>query len=359
MTFEELIGICRRLRMPPHADARFVEWVGQSRVVGFALQPDGAREIFLRGDALRPTSQLVRRHMQWDTWRGDAGSFEATRVVLPQDEHYRPVAALIVEELFRHGAEEDIPQAFRAVEPILEMALRRLAASDEVILGLIGELRVLGLLLAEASTATGKAAVLESWGGHRRQSRDFVAGRVALEVKTTTRNASVHRISSISQVDPHRDESGQPDEALYLVSVGLTVPEDPGDPTATITLPRTVDDTLLILGPSTAPEARTELQALLLVRVQSYLEGGYDHDVMRGWPAYQSRYSLAFMRIYDMGDPNVDVMRLADVRRCTAVNENSVAFEIHLPERITGDLNPRVDVLGFARSFVARVHVAG
>ena len=359
MTFEQLINVCRRLSTPPNAETRCVEWVGQAKVIGFALQPDGATEIFLRGEALRPTSVLVRRHVQWDTWEGNDASFQATRVVLPQDDYYRPVAALIGEELFRHEAELDLRRAFQAVEPILEMALRRLAPSDAVIVGLIGELRVLTLLLAEASTTESKTRVLESWGGHRQQARDFVAGRIGIEVKTTTRSASIHHVSSISQVDPHRDGYGQPDEVLYLVSIGLAVPENPRDPTATISLPRSVDDVLLLLGSSTNPNARTELQSLLLIRVHSYLAAGYDHDTMRAWPAYQNKYSLAFMRIYDMVDPNVNVLRLADAERYTAVNQNSVNYEITLPEQVTGDLNPQLDLLGFARAIVSRIDTEG
>lgn len=355
MTFEELIGVCRQLTTPRDADTRRVEWVGQSRVIGFALQPDGATEIFLKGEALPPQSAIVRRHVQWDTWNGSSGAFRATRVVLPPDDHYRPVAALIVEELFRYEAETDLLRAFQAVEPILEMALRRLAASDDVIVGLIGELRLLGYLLTAAPSPASKGIILESWGGHRQQSRDFVAGQVAIEVKTTTRPSSVHRISRISQVDPHRDDNGQPLEKLYLVSIGLSPPADPRDPTATVSLPQSVDDVLLLLGPSTEPHERTELQSLLLNRIRNYLSAGYDHDTMRAWPAYQNKYSLAFTRIYDMADPHVQVLRLADARRYNAVNENSVAYEIALPDQVTGDLNPQLDVLAFARQVVVTI----
>jgi hypothetical protein len=355
MTFEELISICRQLATPRDADTRRVEWVGQSRAIGFALQPDGATEIFLKGEALPPQSAIVQRHVQWDTWRGSSGTFRATRVVLPPDDHYRPVAALIVEELFRHEAETNLLRAFRAVEPILEMALRRLAASDDVIVGLIGELRVLGYLLNAAPTPSSKGIVLESWGGHRQQSRDFVAGQVAIEVKTTTRPSSVHRISRITQVDPDRDDTGQPVEKLYLVSIGLSPPADPSDPAATISLPQSVDDVLLLVGPSTEPHERTELQSLLLIRIRNYLSAGYDHDTMRAWPAYQNKYSLAFTRIYDMADPNVQVLRLADARRYSAVNENSVAYEIALPDQVTGDLNPQLDVPSFARKVVSTI----
>jgi hypothetical protein len=336
MTFEELLARSRSLRLPETDRQRYVDWLGIHRVVGFSLQPEGGVEIFLRGERLAAVSPLVRRHMQYDTWEGSEATF-------------------IAEELFRHGFETTPVTAFAAAEPIIEIALRRLAASDELVVGLIGELRVLNLLLSQASTAVAKTRVLESWGGHRRQARDFTSDRAAIEVKTTTLPASVHRISGLSQVDPLRDPTGTPIESLYLLSIGLVVPNHGSDPGATITLPRSVDESLAFLGPSTDPDHRNDLQTLYLERLRSYGGGGYDHDAMRNWPAYAAKYSLAFMRIYDMQDTNIRVLRRLDVRAYDAVDANSITYEVHLPEQVTGDANPRLDVVSFASEFLANL----
>jgi len=355
MTFEELLARSRSLRLPETDRQRYVDWLGIHRVVGFSLQPEGGVEIFLRGERLAAVSPLVRRHMQYDTWEGSEATFTATRLVLPPDAHFRSIGAFIAEELFRHGFETTPVTAFAAAEPIIEIALRRLAASDELVVGLIGELRVLNLLLSQASTAVAKTQVLESWGGHRRQARDFTSDRAAIEVKTTTLPASVHRISSLSQVDPLRDPTGTPIESLYLLSIGLVVPNHGSDPGATITLPRSVDESLAFLGPSTDPDHRNDLQTLYLERLRSYGGGGYDHDAMRNWPAYAAKYSLAFMRIYDMQDTNIRVLRRLDVRAYDAVDANSITYEVHLPEQVTGDANPRLDVVSFASEFLANL----
>lgn len=353
MTFEELLSRSRALRLPETDRQRYVDWLGVHRVVGFSLQPEGGVEIFLRGEQLAAASPLVRRHMQYDTWEASGATFTATRLVLPPDLHFRSISAFIAEELFRHGFETTPITAFAAAEPIIEISLRRLAASDELVVGLIGEIRVLNLLLSQASTAVGKTRVLESWGGHRRQARDFTSDRAAVEVKTTTLPASVHRISGLSQVDPTRDPTGTPIESLYLLSLGLVVPSQDDDPGATITLPRSVDESLALLGPSTDPAHRNDLQILYLERLRSYGGGGYDHDTMRTWPAYAAKYSLAFIRIYDMQDPNIRVLRRLDVRPYDVVDANSITYEIHLPEQVTGDANPRLDAVSFACEFLA------
>ena len=355
MTFEELLARSRALRVAPQATQRRVEWLGAGRMIGFALQPEGGMEIFLCGDPLSTRSPLVRRHLQYDHWQGSDTTFTATRIMLPADAHFRPVAAFIAEELFRNGFEASPSQAFAAAEPIIEIALRRLAASDEIILGLIGEIRFLNILLSQTSTAAAMAAVMESWGGHRRQSRDFTARRVAVEVKTTIRAGSEHHVSSLAQVDPRRDSSGVPLETLFLLSIGLVPPSDPDDPAATISLPRSVDESLAQLGPNTSPTQRNGLQTLLLERLRAYGGSEYEHDSMRSWPAYSARYSLAFMRLYDLQDPNVHVLRRADALAHDAVQVDSISYDVHLPERITGDLNPQLDVIAFARRFLAEL----
>ena len=356
MKFEELYIITQNIKVPDGPDERSVEWCDSSSCLGLAKQPNGAFELFIRGEPLSVSSPLVRRHLRHDTWRDAAGlEFHANRIAFPEEAHYQAVAAFIAEELFRNGLSSSIAKSFTVSEPIIEMALRRSALSEEVIVGLLGELRLLNVLLSQASSPTERGILIESWRGYRLETRDFVSGSCSVEVKTTRGRNSVHRVSGIRQVDPDRAASGEPEETLYLVSFGLRPLDEGEDLTSAICLPETVDELLRKLGPLTESLPRNEVQEILISRIREYGGSalGYDHDTMRTWPAYTVQYQQGFTRIYDMNDDNVRVLRLKQISPCDAVPPDSVNFEINLPDRVTGDINPELDIIGFARRFIA------
>jgi hypothetical protein len=299
----------------------------------------------------------VRRHLKHDRWKGRDGEFVASRLVLPAEDHFHPVAAFIAEELIRNGLRESLQRAFTISEPIIEMALRRAALSEEMVVGLIGELRFLNTLLGQAGSPAARGLVLETWGGYRRDARDFAAGDLAVEVKTTRGSRSDHRVSGVRQVDPLRNATDDPVEQLYLLSIGLTPASQDEDPSATVSLPASVDDALRFLGPSSNPDRRTEAQQMLLSRIAEYGNGplGYDHDVMRSWPAYSITFRQGFIRVYDMNDEGVHVLRMRQLDSCDAVPSASVSFDISLPERIRGDINPELDIVAFARRVLGQI----
>jgi hypothetical protein len=325
-------------------------------VLGLAAASTGGVEIFVRAESILPSSILVRRHVKHDRWQGISGEFEASRIALPAEPHYQPVAAFIAEELLRNGLAESAPLAFARSEPIIEMALRRTAMSDELILGLIGELRVLNLLLSFCTERHQRLQVLESWTGFRRGARDFQAPGFSMEVKTTRSSSSVHWISGIHQVDPHRDANGNPTEALFLLSIGLEVAGEDDFVNGSITLPAIIEESLRLLAVAGSGR-RSDAQQLLLDRVREYggVSLGYDHDTMSTWPAYAQQFRQEFWRAYNMTDDRVEVIRVRDVQGCSAVSIDSIQFEVNLPAVVYGDLNPRTDLDQFAREAVARI----
>ena len=147
-----------------------------------------------------------------------------------------------------NAADRDPVKAFAAAEPLIEMALRRTTLEDELILGLLGELRFLQLTLQGAASAAERADALESWRGYDRASRDFVFdSQLAVEVKVTRLLHSEHHISNIAQVDPKRTIAGQPLEQLFLVSFGVSEPQaEPG--AVGVSLSEQVDAVLHVLG---------------------------------------------------------------------------------------------------------------
>ena len=81
-----------------------------------------------------------------------------------------------------------------------------------------------------------------------------------------------------------------------------------------LSLPNQVDVILRQLASVNATAgALGELQQLFLAKVSAYGGGsGYAHEEMRTWSAYQAGWQHRFVRIYNMGDDGVQVLRRAD-----------------------------------------------
>jgi hypothetical protein len=336
LSFEHVRSELARLSVPA-GQARSMMWLRPQ--LGIGKNADGNYEVFIRGPQVTASSPMVSRQMQYGHWQSRQGEepFAATLLALPAAPHFVALAALIGIELVRCGISltADPQPAFRDVEPIIELAIRRGALAEHVIVGLIGELITLRQsLLSIVGEPTRRASVLNSWQGWRDGLRDFTFGSNSIEVKTTRLATSMHEFSGLHQVERQRLPDGS-DEKLYVLSIGLTPSQHAGE-----TLPSIVDQLLLMFA-SEGPRDEA-LQVALLEHVASYGGrggGGYRHLEMREWPAYSVRYSHSFApRLYDMSDPEMLVLRRRDIER-TFVDAASLRFSMHLPERISA-LNP-------------------
>lgn len=355
-SFEQLLRLTEELPLPKIENEREVRWCDPSHIIGFSRQIGGSIELFLCGEELRASSLLVKRHLRFDQWTGISGEvFKANRLIFPAEEHYTAATAFLAEELLRKDAISSLQNGFSETEPLIEMMLRRTTLSEDELLGLIGELRFLDVLLSVASDSTQRALAVDAWRGHEQTSRDFVFGNAAVEVKTTRSDRSVHHISSPMQVDPRRSESNEPLEQLNLLSLGFKPLPKTDIHVIGITLPDQVEAILKRLGGNSESAPCTELQKLFLAKVSSYggVPGhGYIHDEMRTWSAYQSSWQHGFLRIYDMNDDAVQVLRRSDIQRRCHVVFDSVKFTVDLPERISGELNPQNDLFMLAKKLV-------
>jgi hypothetical protein len=355
LNFEQLFKLAQSLPIPKNDGEREVSWCDSRQILGISRQHGGGYEIFLCGDELKASIPAVQRHMKFDQWsRAHDQVFKANRLVLPAEEHFLPIAVLLAEEFLRQGVSPSLAAAFAKTEPLVEMALRRIALGEEEILGLLGELRLLEVLFSMAGDSIEKRALaLDCWRGHERGSRDFLRGSRSVEVKATRGRRSVHRISNVFQVDPRRGPADELQEDLYLLSLGFDH-DDSSSAHVAMTLPTQVDRLLQKL--SSGEGEPTELQALLLAKIASYggtPGAGYDHNTMRGWSAYQVGWQHTFVRVYDMGDAAVQTLRRQDLQQRPHVVLSSCSFEIDLPERISGDINPHGDLMALARFLVA------
>ena len=320
----------------PEGHARNLRWLVMPLAIGRTASGD--YEIFIRGDQLKASSSLVRRHVQHGDWRPEEGGelFSASRIVLPAVPHFASIAALIAIELLRAGVAGPggVQPAFTDVEPIIEMAIRRGALSEEAIIGLIGELTLLRqLLLARAGQPEKMLRCLDYWHGWREGGRDFRIGNFAIEVKTTQASASIHDFSGLHQLEPAQLPSGEI-ESLHLMSIGLAASHSMGE-----NLPAIVSSIVNLLS---GPAVGRELADEFLRRVSLYgtVSGsGYTHATMQEWSAYGTRYTHTFLpRLYRVEDTAMLTLN-RDLLAQTFVQPEGLAFTMHIPEQVSA-FNP-------------------
>lgn len=314
----------------PKGQARNLRWLATPLAIGRTASGD--YEIFIRATELRTSSALVRRHVQHGDWRPKNGGepFPASRIILPAAPHFASIAALIAVELMRAGIAEpeNVQAAFTDVEPIIEMAIRRGALSEAVIIGLMGELTVLRqLLLAASDKPEVMLRRLDTWQGWQEGGRDFKIGDHAIEVKTTQGIASIHEFSGLHQLEPHQLPSGNI-ETLHLMSVGLAASTTMGE-----SLPAMVSSVAGLAEKAGLGVADEFIRRVSLYGAQSGT--GYAHATMQDWSVYGMRYAHTFLpRLYRIDDP---AMRLLsrDMLSRTFVQTSGLAFTLHVPERLS------------------------
>lgn len=316
----------------PEGQTRNLQWVAPPLAVGRTASGD--YEIFIRASELRASSALVRRHLQHSDWRPEQGGepFSASRIVLPSAPHFASIAALIAVELMRSGiAEPDgVQPAFTDVEPIMEMAIRRGALSEAVIIGLIGELTVLRqLILARSDQPEALMRCLDYWQGWQEGGRDFRFGDHAIEVKTTQASASIHEFSGLHQVEAKQLPSGAI-ERLHLMSIGLAASTTIGE-----SLPSMVASIVTLLS-SVSSGATLADEFVRRVALYGTLSGsGYAHESMQEWSVYGTRYAHTFLpRLYRVDDPAMLFLG-RDLLGRTFVQSEGLSYIMHIPEQVS------------------------
>ena len=337
-SYEDIHALVRGLRPAASDGERDVRWITDTGVVGLARARDGKIEVFLQGARLTPVSTEIREAIEHQFWfrRSKETELEANRILLPAVGFYDQVAAFICTELLRNGADDDLFAAFRKTEPIIELAIKRLRLSDQALLGLAGELLLLDALCARADDEQVGVLVV-GWHGWRESRRDFALGKVGVEVKTTTRATSSHRVQGLHQVEPMDGASADDtEERLLLVSIGVHWNEGG----SSFRIPLLVDSIVRRLDDA----GRSDLVDILLAHVREYgggSEGGYDHATMAGDLRFRRGFVPQFVRAYDMSDPAIKVLRSDVLAPYSHVPTDSVTFAVDLPNRASGNVNPK------------------
>lgn len=351
VTYEDVSARLASLERPSDEGHYKVDWI-VGNTVALGRDSNDHHAIFLIGDPLRAESPSVDRAMRHSTWRSTTGEeLTGNLISLPPGEHFRAAAATILVELLRHGLGDDpLPHVFARVEPLIELVMRRLLLPPESLLGLLGELVILERILEIARGASqlgdDPTAI---WRGWRRESRDFVLGTAVVEVKTTALEVARHTIDGVGQVEP-RTRDGEPVEELFLASVGLR----PSSSLGVLSVAATVDRILSQLSAyASEPRVLEEAELKFLDRVSEYGPDdcvGYKHSVMKQLEPYSTNHVTTYPpRLYDMSDPNLRVLRRADLRS-TCVLPEGLRYRVELPEKVPGSVdNPRSDLAAVIR----------
>lgn len=328
-TYESVLLLIDGVPSATSASHRDVLWITEACVVGVSRNADGQVEVFLAGDELSPESHLVKAAVEFRTWHRDrAASFNANRLLFPSRGHFDQVAAFICTELLRNGADLSLRQAFTETEPIIELAIERLRLTDQAILGLAGELLLFDALCRQSRDEE-LGAIIESWDGWRRSSRDFSLGTTGIEVKTTSGNTSSHLVEGthqIERVDNACDRASE--DRLLLVSIGL----QPGEPeSGAFTIPQLVDR---IVGRAEESGVGESVVGRFLAHIAEYgaTTGiGYKRGDPTSDPSFTTPFLTTFFRAYDMADRAIEVLRRDDVSSYHHVDASSVRFRVDLP----------------------------
>lgn len=321
---------------------RDVAWFDDDHLLGVTRSHSGNIEILIVGPELEATRELVKGRLVYDRWRTkDGEDIAANRILLPAEDEYDRIAALLCLELLERGVLDRPLEAFCLAEPVVEMVLRRTSSSETFITGLIGELLVLDGL-AEAADQKRLSALLESWHGFQRSSRDIQLMDIGIEVKTTTGERSRHKIQGVRQIEIGNAVAGGFESALFLVSVGIKSLGSEIDSVLAVSLPELVDRILVRISDSgiEEPEHWRHRFVDAVARYGALDGAGYEHETMRTLPKFSSKWLPMFTRVYDMNDQLIKVIKSPDLIPFSMVDSSSIEFTIDLPDRIDGDINP-------------------
>ena len=331
-SYEEVLEQINAVPAGLTGNDRTINWLTDAQVVGVARNSRGHLELFLAGEQLKPRTSTVKYAIHYHSWHRDTQPpLSANRILLPALGHFDQVGAFIAAELLREKADANMERAFAVIEPLIELAIKRLEIAESAILGLVGELLLLDALCRRADDRH-VGPVVQAWDGWRRSARDLTWEGTGVEIKTTTRTTSSHAVRGVHQIEPAAATDDGPGESrLLLVSIGLQQ-TDPNVPA--LSIPSLVESIVARLTSSGASGLVDEL----LKRVAMYGSEsgiGYEHATMAHEAPFTTPFSLTFIRGYDMADPAVEVLRRDDVLAHQHVDAQSLSFRVDLPATIT------------------------
>ncbi len=346
--YERIRELASAVPIPDRQRHLQIEWIEPSRLA-IGRDAEGRVVILMAGAEFGVSSSAVREAITYGAWATPEGDrIDGSLLRLSSDQPFVVAATTIATELLRCGiATKPVHIVFPKVEAFIDLVMRRVVLPPETVLGLLGELLVMESLLDGVfELAPDKRPdPCSLWRGYSRQSRDFMLNALAIEVKTTSSTISRHVIGSLDQVSARPGTN----ESLYLASIGLSPDPSGNSPHSIVSV---VERILAKLD-----HAQTTSFLDQLAQYGPEECSGYHHKTMSNWEAYRRSYRLTFApRLYDMGDPNVKVLRRIDLQG-TCVQPDGISFTIILDAQVPGSQgeNPASDFV-HAISALVRLH---
>ena len=327
--YEQIRAEFESLEIPTFPEVN-IQWIVPNK---FGMGRDNKERylLFFACSDLEVGSEVVKAAIVSNqSWKNIDGTIVSGFMIgLPKDDAFLIAATSIVIELIRIDVKSrELSVVFTEIESYIELVLRRLILTPTSIVGLIGELIVVEAILRTLILEKKQSPldVLKYWKGHSPAARDFDFGTLEFEVKTTTKDTSTHMIDNINQV--------QSQNKLYLISIGLTLAETD----TLLSVKSLVDSIMKLLSGSKAAQDQ------FLICVSKYSkEASYNHETMSDWGPYQKSYKKTFeIRIYDIQDDNIKVIRSSDLKDLMVIDNHHITYEVCLPVKVKESIeNPQ------------------
>lgn len=335
--FDAVRGTIRSTKVAKGGKARFFSFLDANQLLAVTRSSKGGIEVYICGPKLTALNPKVAGNLEHGEWQDQDGRrFEANQIAFPAEPHFDSIVALVCAEFLEKLDTSSLTRAFRDTEDLIALSFdAQPPASVRSAIGLAGELYLLGRLIA--ANPHRASEFLAGWHGHTHSNRDFTLGESGVEVKTTTRPSSTHRISSVAQIEPGNSVNGVLETRLFLLSIGL-VWLPPGTPGG-LTIRQLVLDIEERL-----PQQEKDAFIRLVSAYGDDPIHGYRHNSSNIDEVYVREFRVSFTRLYDLLDSKISLLTSADLAEYSHVYPASVSYEVDLPERVRGDINPYSDM---------------
>lgn len=191
-----------------------------------ARGPNDCIELFIEGPRASFGYTAIGKCLEWGEFhdRNARRQFSALVIrALDSATAVRLMAHVAYEALQLLAGKSEITNSdlLSRLQPFVSLVIDRSILTIESQMGLVGELMLINELLNFADAHVPRidpTVVLSTWKGWDLAGRDFLGGKVAIEVKTTARTARQHTINAMSQL---LSDVSRTDERVYVYSVGL------------------------------------------------------------------------------------------------------------------------------------------
>ena len=296
VSIETLAAQILSLTPPEGEDRRAIALVDQRLYM--AQGPHGSIELFFEGEEVSFGTSVAGRSFEWSTYfdRNSTRRIPALVVRLVRTgANIRLMAHLAYEsvQILERDASISNEMLVNELAPFMQMVASESILGLHAQMGLYGEMHFLFELLnfaIETTPTIDPMRAVSCWHGFDSSTRDFSNSGVAVEAKSTGRDARHHRIHPIEQLLPDDVPGG---ESVYVYSIGLRT-----DWSAGSTLLQKIDQVTERL------DGHDIAKAEFNTRLSEYGGIGFHHECRAQYhlePRFRCHLNPLILRVDDLG----------------------------------------------------------